>query len=124
MIGGWAVSCEVYPRERGGTGSPPGPIRVMFGLSPRTRGNLFDGVLPLPFSRSIPANAGEPVHPLVLAQCVKVYPRERGGTTHPDVDKLFEHGLSPRTRGNLYHKDPAEGVLGSIPANAGEPTCK
>ena len=50
----------VYPRERGGTTTLPVVIVAIYGLSPRTRGNLTPPTSRGVLTRSIPANAGEP----------------------------------------------------------------
>ena len=112
----------VYPRACGGTLYDVSISRGDYGLSPRLRGNLrYVQHIPA-FCRSIPAPAGEP-SPRQSARAVpRVYPRACGGTYdtcgpgHPD------EGLSPRLRGNRVHQGDNEGVWGSIPAPAGEPT--
>ena len=71
---------------------------------------------------SIPANAGEPPAPASRAGRSRVYPRERGGTFGERDDDEDVLGLSPRTRGNPARVDQLADGLGSIPANAGEPS--
>ena len=70
---------------------------------------------------SIPANAGEPVSYWHRRTKPRVYPRERGGTRDWRTISLRKRGLSPRTRGNPAHPPYRSPVIGSIPANAGEP---
>ena len=50
-----------------------------------------------------------------------VYPRPRGGTGNISAASSCARGLSPPTRGNLGGDWTAAGMLGSIPAHAGEP---
>ena len=73
------------------------------------------------WQRSIPASAGEPQEGGCNGLCIKVYPRECGGTVVVNDKAPLTHGLSPRVRGN-----PGRIPLGawdrrSIPASAGEP---
>ena len=91
------------------------------GLSPRTRGNLFDYGRSDDGWRSIPANAGEPFDSEVRPQHRGVYPRERGGTRWRSGRARNSRGLSPRTRGNRHADHGEIASVGSIPANAGEP---
>ena len=51
----------VYPRERGGTNCRNMRVACVPGLSPRTRGNRCTVPLAAAKTRSIPANAGEPL---------------------------------------------------------------
>ena len=94
------------------------------GLSPRTRGNLAQAFSLSGEDGSIPANAGEPKPSVRGQRRAQVYPRERGGTYLMCKSPRWLPGLSPRTRGN--QSDPRQPDLfdGSIPANAGEPTCR
>ena len=112
----------VYPRVGGGTDDNRALLRYSEGLSPRGRGNLPQAASPIPYRRSIPAWAGEPV--LIRPRPVqgRVYPRVGGGTRVWRSAMLSDIGLSPRGRGN-----PAQGLelrvrVGSIPAWAGEPS--
>ena len=79
--------------------------------------------MPFVDGRSIPAGAGEPQNLFTGFDNLAVYPRGCGGTYHigKSLDKTL--GLSPRVRGNLLHRLRAttRGVVGSIPAGAGEP---
>ena len=118
------ASMGVYPRERGGT---PGDLlfaRHVTGLSPRTRGNPYVRAHGGRVTGSIPANAGEP-HSVGRGYApLGVYPRERGGTLLRRVGLQHRRGLSPRTRGNRHRRRTLFAWLGSIPANAGEPTSR
>ena len=116
-----SLSCAVYPRVCGGTGSTSAAWDFSEGLSPRVRGNP-----PALFSashteRSIPACAGEPSRPCPRAITKWVYPRVCGGTA-PALDAApCAEGLSPRVRGNLDRGRYNRIVARSIPACAGEP---
>ena len=70
---------------------------------------------------SIPAHAGEPLHPPIPPISPEVYPRPCGGTDSVRLHLFPLCGLSPPMRGNqpliAYHRHHC----GSIPAHAGEP---
>ena len=70
----------VYPRPRGGTGSPTSIQRQIRGLSPPTRGNRRQSNHVRPLGGSIPAHAGEPRSSFRDVAVRRVYPRPRGGT--------------------------------------------
>ena len=111
----------VYPRACGGTHTPRLCRAAISGLSPRVRGNptaLLPVIAP---SGSIPARAGEPMSGTLLPSAGPVYPRACGGTLTPRNRAQYEHGLSPRVRGNRDGIMLDDGVAGSIPARAGEP---
>ena len=74
---------------------------MIWGLSPRVRGNLLG-------SGEDPAGG-------------RVYPRVCGGTTVARVSTSNVTGLSPRVRGNLLRSSHTPMDVGSIPACAGEP---
>ena len=113
---------RVYPRACGGT--PSGPFLTMFtqGLSPRMRGNRRHGARGTQYKGSIPAHAGEPRGLKRWSKTTGVYPRACGGTGLNAKTAFFAAGLSPRMRGNRGPSDVVCGVVGSIPAHAGEPT--
>ena len=138
---------RVYPRVCGGTRSDMTHAAGAPGLSPRVRGNR----LPRPPARerlgsipacagepqpartvargggglgSIPACAGEPPTEAVRTVPGKVYPRVCGGTPGARARGWASTGLSPRVRGNRADDPPERGVSGSIPACAGEPSCR
>ena len=90
----------VYPRACGGTsrrGLRAGSIR---GLSPRMRGNRWQGEIARATHGSIPAHAGEPQEGISFLQRDGVYPRACGGTSRMNVYRSLHMGLSPRMRGN------------------------
>ena len=131
----------VYPRACGGTHFRRGPGAGLQGLSPRLRGNRLVGTaknekpglsprlrgnlrhrhgVPDP-GRSIPAPAGEPRSRRPSAGWPAVYPRACGGTAPAPQPVRQLRGLSPRLRGNRCFRSSRAGLLGSIPAPAGEP---
>ena len=132
---------RVYPRVGGGTSIHSADDVSQVGLSPRGRGNREFQGRRLILLRSIPAWAGEPVSIAPMMSVKSVYPRVGGGTANfrPPSDPVavyprvgggtiplgltpyFPSGLSPRGRGNLGGGSNGNGVVGSIPAWAGEP---
>ncbi len=112
---------RVYPRACGGTGSMASRKRVMWGLSPRMRGNHKDRWRTGEWHGSIPAHAGEPVHGGPETRMAGVYPRACGGTIPMGSLLPSAPGLSPRMRGNQSRSSGAGRRRGSIPAHAGEP---
>ena len=116
-----AATAKVYPRVCGGTRRRRWRSAGLPGLSPRVRGNHDVQVAPAPAPGSIPACAGEPIAPRLLAQHAAVYPRVCGGTGVHMVAAASVCGLSPRVRGNRWWSFSAHGSSGSIPACAGEP---
>ena len=71
---------RVYPRVCGGTRQPGHSAPMIYGLSPRVRGNHGNGCLVMALDRSIPACAGEPEAFLGVELVQGVYPRVCGGT--------------------------------------------
>ena len=116
--------CRVYPRAGGGTvGALDGQVFVQ-GLFPRRRGNLQPVVPSAEVPRSIPAQAGEPGRCCRRTRSRRVYPRAGGGTIVALPADATVSGLSPRRRGNLPFRTRHQHHLGSIPAQAGEPSPK
>ena len=70
---------------------------------------------------SIPACAGEPLHPTRAPSRRWVYPRVCGGTIGSEGEGGGYAGLSPRVRGNPSNWYRETRACGSIPACAGEP---
>ena len=91
------------------------------GLSPRLRGNPGEGRRKPALSRSIPAPAGEPSASTSSDRRRWVYPRACGGTPALPGGAFWQHGLSPRLRGNPPGDRLAHSCAWSIPAPAGEP---
>ena len=112
----------VYPRACGGTSSTPSGTACGKGLSPRVRGNPLLRGGPVPYSRSIPARAGEPRPRSGCRTGRRVYPRACGGTVAPSRRNQVVQGLSPRVRGNRRRWCRSPPGSGSIPARAGEPS--
>ena len=111
---------QVYPRVGGGNIPMIPALLRHLGLSPRGRGKLVRLSTVSSHTRSIPAWAGETLVVEFAAAQGWVYPRVGGG--NPDaVRRAFKRkGLSPRGRGKLLHATPHHGLMGSIPAWAGE----
>ena len=86
------------------------------------RGNPAPGGNSLVALRSIPAYAGEPGNIRFRIYAIAVYPRVCGGTGRQFVGEYGRVGLSPRMRGNPGMSWGGDGMSGSIPAYAGEPS--
>ena len=114
---------RVYPRAGGGTGNAQEAAPTIPGLSPRRRGNHVRARGSEPSQGSIPAQAGEPNSALVTESAIRVYPRAGGGTPRAGLVVDRGQGLSPRRRGNPVVLGASAHLMGSIPAQAGEPTC-
>ena len=112
---------RAYPRSRGGTEPSPAVVAGVKGLSPLTRGNLWDTAQKERARGPIPAHAGEPIQAVKKPLPFRAYPRSRGGTSVSGARTSSFHGLSPLTRGNLHHSSRLAAALGPIPAHAGEP---
>ena len=112
--------CEVYPRACGGTSESDCSCHHDQGLSPRLRGNGQPGVGVIDGQGSIPALAGERLRACGLKKNSGVYPRACGGTLITPGNVVQGTGLSPRLRGNAVVFGFGIGIVGSIPALAGE----
>ena len=119
-----SLPSRVYPRVCGGTLGAALLEAGVKGLSPRVRGNLVVGAEDLHLRRSIPACAGEPGARIAWRTCSAVYPRVCGGTKRIGQIDEAAAGLSPRVRGNRSTRVKYERIQGSIPACAGEPSCR
>ena len=106
----------------GGTPRMPAAANTAKGLSPRVRGNPIAAPDRPRNQGSIPACAGEPGGVYGDDTLYMVYPRVCGGTDALREYQLALDGLSPRVRGNRITRLSAAGMIGSIPACAGEPT--
>ena len=111
---------RAYPRGRGGNIKEQFRYPKEAGLSPRTRGKLVQPHTQQVGVGPIPADAGETVGDGTLVVGIRAYPRGRGGNTGKDAREDAQAGLSPRTRGKLYHRIDHAHRLGPIPADAGE----
>ena len=112
---------RAYPRMRGGTRYRSAGQGHLRGLSPHARGNLDDAVIHHALAGPIPACAGEPACAAPCSNCVRAYPRMRGGTTTRTVALPCFTGLSPHARGNPMIWSIRSSASGPIPACAGEP---
>ena len=118
--------CRVgsIPRACGGTGMTSTSRSAGHGLSPRLRGNRLTRTSPDEYSGSIPAPAGEPDGCPPPHWSTSVYPRACGGTLPCTDGGMPASGLSPRLRGNLAGNGQRRAHARSIPAPAGEPSCR
>ena len=112
---------RVYPRGCGGASLFSGDPATRWGLSPRVRGSPMRCDVVVRRHGSIPAGAGEPGPTRFQAHQIGVYPRGCGGAPARPARRARSSGLSPRVRGSRGHVSPRLGMLGSIPAGAGEP---
>ena len=112
---------KVYPRVCGGTRAQAAWSGTSRGLSPRVRGNRSPAAPGGGPPGSIPACAGEPHPGGEPSPGLTVYPRVCGGTQAPPAGRDPRAGLSPRVRGNRFHRLSSSEMLRSIPACAGEP---
>ena len=71
---------SVYPRVCGGTSGVPAHSPLLWGLSPRVRGNHSHCKANQWRRRSIPACAGEPYSTICRVGAARVYPRVCGET--------------------------------------------
>ena len=95
-----------------------------WGLSPRVRGNRLQQGHHGAGAGSIPARAGEPIASIFIPLPCKVYPRACGGTGSSLRTVGDGLGLSPRVRGNPCCARGGSVNRRSIPARAGEPSCR
>ena len=90
------------------------------GLSPRVRGKLLVRQAQPDLMRSIPACAGETRYASIAGAHEGVYPRVCGGNSEGFFAQFRRGGLSPRVRGKRANVNNLLGIVGSIPACAGE----
>ena len=105
----------VYPRVCGGTAVILAMTAIVWGLSPRVRGNRLYGCLETRGRRSIPACAGEPVSRSICPPNTGVYPRVCGGTICANWNSSNPAGLSPRVRGTSGSSVRSRTVKGLSP---------
>ena len=94
------------------------------GRSPLTRGRLGTSSVETGAARSIPAHAGETASARRCGQPWRVDPRSRGGDVPGWLGVCGHGGRSPLTRGRRVEGGRLAGPLGSIPAHAGETSCR
>ena len=109
----------VYPRERGEQDCWTLSRASDFGLSPRTRGTGSRCGPNYLVQRFIPANAGNSEEAERQDRPRPVYPRERGEQFRRLLLLSASFGLSPRTRGTVFHELFPRLRIWFIPANAG-----
>ncbi len=111
---------QVDPRGCGGDRTAA--IRVYFrvGRSPRVRGRPVDRQGCCFDRRSIPAGAGETGMVRALGLPRRVDPRGCGGDDRRPYRRRGGLGRSPRVRGRHTPTSGIRGIVGSIPAGAGE----
>ena len=116
-----ACAQRVYPRAGGETGWSTVAAGILWGLSPRGRGNRIHPAAHRNRSGSIPARAGKPC--IITARWIwaGVYPRAGGETSSISARSTVTSGLSPRGRGNRLGVQGPTATGGSIPARAGKP---
>ena len=95
----------VYPRVGGETMKETPMPDIVYGLSPRGRGNPRDAEAQAQNPGSIPAWAGKPAPPRRWLWCRGVYPRVGGETATAANRQTYGEGLSPRGRGNQQAMD-------------------
>jgi len=103
---------------------PTRPSRARLGRSPLTRGRLTPGFVRAGGLRSIPAHAGETASARRCGPPWRVDPRSRGGDVPGWLGVCGHGGRSPLTRGRRVEGGRLAGPLGSIPAHAGETSCR
>ncbi len=115
---------RVHPRSRGATRGVVGAGVLHLGPSPLTRGNLCRRGGVVGQAGSIPAHAGQPPGTSRFTIAIRVHPRSRGATSVKGTQSREPMGPSPLTRGNLNAQHHLGEALGSIPAHAGQPSCR
>ena len=101
-----AAATGAYPRACGGTKQPRRLPGLVWGLSPRMRGNPPSAAASTSPAGPIPAHAGEPPRAGWKRDAAGAYPRACGGTDGSLMSTVASWGLSPRMRGNLSHVTP------------------
>ena len=110
------------PRVRGKRRRLGFPIRSLRGSSPRVRGKLLPTCLEPTAFGLIPARAGKTNGTSAHYNVDAAHPRACGENCF-DLDiSQSSFGSSPRVRGKLHGRHPADGLVGLIPARAGKTT--
>ena len=115
------ASKRAYPRVCGATAVITKAEGLVWGLSPRVRGNLSK--LPNGYAGAgpIPACAGQPQSASKAICAQWAYPRVCGATLSFLPNTFLGYGLSPRVRGNRLSAQNLPFSTGPIPACAGQP---
>ena len=117
-----AKQWRAYPRVCGATVRRVSWCQPAWGLSPRVRGNPCCGLYQALGVGPIPACAGQPWQSWSVYCAPRAYPRVCGATGCWYSIRSVDRGLSPRVRGNLAQLMQRGGVVGPIPACAGQPS--
>ena len=115
---------QVHPRACGGNGSGIESLTRIFGPSPRLRGKRGLRCGKQGRGRSIPAPAGETSLGASGARPQSVHPRACGGNPERRVEDAAQGGPSPRLRGKHDRRPFVALTVRSIPAPAGETSCR
>ena len=119
-----ASASRVHPRGCGESVGGANPDVPGFGPSPRVRGIHQQVRRGLDHLRSIPAGAGNPpCHP-ARSTAFRVHPRGCGESGGGEIGSVGCRGPSPRVRGILQVDRAQAAYRGSIPAGAGNPSCR
>ncbi len=119
--GWWRAACpRAYPRIRGGNKIFSIHSMGSMGLSPHTRGKLFEAADGAFGYGPIPAYAGETPERSTPRTILRAYPRIRGGNPSLAEPTAWSAGLSPHTRGKPRRWGCFLPSFGPIPAYAGE----
>ncbi len=113
---------RVDPRGCGGASEKFFQYVGLMGRSPRMRGSLEVMLWAHSFKGSIPADAGEPPSSDPARAAGRVDPRGCGGALTTATPSTVHAGRSPRMRGSLNPQRAHLVQVGSIPADAGEPS--
>ena len=118
---GASFAVRAYPRACGGAHSGADGTSSDAGLSPRMRGSPGTTAMASAVVGPIPAHAGEPGLVGHRRSSRGAYPRACGGAVRERCCVRGSTGLSPRMRGSLRDTEGGDGIIGPIPAHAGEP---
>ena len=109
-----------HPRSRGENGSRPGPVLLVGGSSPLTRGKRRGRLGGGRGVGLIPAHAGKTASIAMMMCPFRAHPRSRGENEPSRAIRSTAPGSSPLTRGkHVGHADSLAGG-GLIPAHAGK----
>ena len=112
-------SDAAHPRSRGEHDNQELLMAGLFGSSPLARGTLLIGGAAEPYTRLIPARAGNTPHALMPRYPSSAHPRSRGEHVFDCRSQKVRGGSSPLARGTLGSFARAECQRRLIPARAG-----
>ncbi len=119
MLSPSPICRTVYPRWRGEHAQVFRLLSGYHGLSPLARGTLALAILFKPFTRFIPAGAGNTSHRKPGSTKTAVYPRWRGEHLTARRSRTSQPGLSPLARGTRQRSLMRRLTFRFIPAGAG-----